>query len=287
MRVGYHTITWGGVVGDPVGVTSVKDLHYRVNGSMDRAITEIGSLGYEGIEMFDGNVADYADNPEELVALLEAAAVQLVGVYTGGNFIYDEILPEELSRVTRAAELAARFGATSLVVGGGARRASGTLEEDYKRLAAALDQVTDIAMAHGLEACYHPHLTTIVESPEDLELLMPHTRIGFCPDTAHLAAGGGDPAELIRRYPDRVRHVHLKDASLSPLEFRPLGAGEIDFADVLEALHETGYDGWLVVELDSYPGDPREAAAQSKTYLDRLLATTGPAATHPTTGESQ
>ncbi len=287
MRVGYHTITWGGVVGDPVGVTSVKDLHYRVNGPMDRAIAEIGSLGYDGIEMFDGNVADYADRPEELVALLEAAGVQLVGVYTGGNFIYDEILPEELSRVTRAAELAARFGATSLVVGGGARRASGTLEEDYKRLAAALDQVTDIATAHGLEACYHPHLTTIVESPEELDLLMPHTRIGFCPDTAHLAAGGGDPAELIRRYPDRVRHVHLKDARLSPLEFLPLGAGEIDLPGVLEALRETGYDGWLIVELDSYEGDPREAAAQSKTYLDRLLATSGPAATHLTTGESQ
>ena len=287
MRVGYHTITWGGVVGDPVGVTSVKDLHYRVNGPMELAIAEIGSLGYDGIEMFDGNVADYADRPEELVALLEAAHVQLVGVYTGGNFIYDEILPEELSRVTRAAELAARFGATSLVVGGGARRASGTLGEDYKRLAAALDQVTDIATAHGLEACYHPHLTTIVESPEELDLLMPHTRIGFCPDTAHLAAGGGDPAELIRRYPDRVRHVHLKDARFSPLEFLPLGAGEIDFAGVLDALRETGYDGWLIVELDSYDGDPREAAAQSKTYLENLLAKTRPADTHLTTGESQ
>ena len=287
MRVGYHTITWGGVVGDPVGVTSVKDLHYRVNGPMDRAIAEIGSLGYDGIEMFDGNVADYAERPEELVALLEAAEVQLVGVYTGGNFIYDEILPEELSRVTRAAELAARFGATHLVVGGGARRASGTRVEDYRRLAAALDQVTDIATAHGLEACYHPHLTTIVESPEELDLLMPHTRIGFCPDTAHLAAGGGDPAELIRRYPDRVRHVHLKDARLAPLEFLPLGAGEIDFAGVLEALRETGYDGWLIVELDSYNGDPRDAAAQSKTYLDALLAKTDHPATHHTTGESQ
>ncbi len=287
MRVGYHTITWGGVVGDPVGVTSVKDLHYRVNGPMDRAITEIGSLGYDGIEMFDGNVADFAERPDELRALLESAGVQLVGVYTGGNFIYDEILPEELSRVRRAAELAARFGASSLIVGGGARRASGTLDEDYKRLAAALDQVTDIASAHGLEACYHPHLTTIVESPEELDLLMPHTRIGFCPDSAHLAAGGGDPAELIRRYPDRVRHVHLKDARLSPLEFLPLGAGEVDVAAVLDALVEVGYDGWLVVELDSYDGDPRDAAAQSKTYLDRLLATNGPAATHLTTGESR
>ncbi len=38
---------------------------------------------------------------------------------------------------------------------------------------------------------------------------MPNTRIGLCPDTAHRAAGGGDPAAVIHRYRDRPRHVHL------------------------------------------------------------------------------
>ena len=76
MRFGYHTITWGGVVGDPTGVTSVKDLFYRVNGSMERAVLEIASLGYEGVEMFDGNVHDFADRPEELSALLATAGVE-------------------------------------------------------------------------------------------------------------------------------------------------------------------------------------------------------------------
>lgn len=287
MRLGYHTITWGGVVGDPVGVTSVKDLFYRVNGPMDRAIAEIGSLGYEGVEMFDGNVADYATRPQELTTMLEDAGVELVSVYTGGNFIYDEILPDELHRVTRAAELAQEFGAANLVVGGGARRASGTQDEDFERLGAALDAVTDIADAHGLAACYHPHLTTIVESPEELDRLMALTRIGFCPDTAHLAAGGGDPAALIRRYPDRLRHVHLKDLRPDPLEFLPLGVGQIDFADVRDALVESGYDGWLVVELDSYDGDPRDAAAHSKTFLDQLLATPGAADIRHHPGESR
>jgi inosose dehydratase len=271
MRVGYHTITWGGVVGDPVGVTSVKDLFYRANGSMSRAVADIASAGYAGVEMFDGNVNDFADRPAELTGLLADAGVELVSVYTGGNFVYDEILPDELHRVRRAASLAATFGATNLVVGGGARRAAGTTDEDYARLAAALDQVTDIAAEHGLGACYHPHLTTIVETPDELDRLMPHTRIGFCPDTAHLAAGGGDPAALIRRYPDRVRHVHLKDVRLDPLQFVPLGEGELDFAVVLDAVRDIGYDGWLIVELDSYDGEPREAAVKSKAHLDALL----------------
>lgn len=272
MRFGYHTITWGGVVGDPVGVTSVKDLYYRVNGPMGQALADIGSLGFAGVEMFDGNVADYADRPTELFSLLADHGVELAGVYTGGNFIYDEILPDELSRVNRAAELAKQFGATNLVVGGGARRASGTLDDDYARLAAALDQVTLIAEKHGLSACYHPHLTTIVESPEELDRLLPQTRIGFCPDTAHLAAGGGDPAALIRRYPDRIRHVHLKDVRLDPLKFLPLGQGNINFTEVRDALRECGYDGWVIVELDAYEGDPREAASVSKAFLEDLFA---------------
>lgn len=272
MRLGYCTITWGGVVGDATGVTSVKDLFYRTNGSMETAVRDISAAGYEGLEMFDGNVVQYADRPDEFRQLLADAKVELVSVYTGANFIYADILPDELHRITRAAELAAQFGAERLVVGGGARRAAGTSEDDYLRLGASLDLVTDIAEGFGLTASYHPHLTTIVENPDEISKIMDLTRIGFCPDTAHLAAGGGDPAAVIRAHSDRIRHVHLKDFRPEPFQFLPLGEGDLDFPDIIRAVQESGYDSWLLVELDSYDGDPRRAAEISKTYLDRLLA---------------
>jgi inosose dehydratase len=272
MRLGYHSITWGGVTGDATGVTSAKDLVYRVPGSMHRALRDIAAAGYQGVEMFDGNVADFADDPAALRGLLAETGLSLVGVYTGANFVYPDLLPDELHRVRRAAALAATFGAEQLVVGGGARRAAGTPESDYDRLGEALDTVTGIAEEHDLSACYHPHLTTIVESPDEVEKIMSRSRIGFCPDTAHLAAGGGDPVALIRRYPDRIRHVHLKDLRREPFSFLPLGHGEIDFTDVLAAVGEVGYDGWLVVELDSYDGDPAEAARISRAYLGKALS---------------
>jgi inosose dehydratase len=239
---------------------------------MHRALRDIAAAGYAGVEMFDGNVSDFADDPAELRDLLAETELTLVSVYAGANFVYSEILPDELHRVRRAAELAATFGAEQLVVGGGARRAAGTPERDYDRLGEALDQVMEIAEEHGLSACYHPHLTTIVESPDEVEKIMSRSRIGFCPDTAHLAAGGGDPAALIRRYPDRVRHVHLKDLDRATTTFLPLGQGDIDFTDVLAAVEEVGYDSWLLVELDTYDGDPAEAARISKAFLDKALA---------------
>jgi inosose dehydratase len=271
MKLGYCSITWGGVVGHAQGVTSVKDLFYLTHGSMDDAVRDIASVGYEGVEMFDGNLAEYSDKPQELHELLSSSGVSLTSVYTGANFIYADILPDEMHRIHRAAELAATFGAERLVVGGGARRAAGTNEEDYRRLGEALDSVTDIAESFGLSASYHPHLSTIVESPDELDKLMPLTRIGFCPDTAHLAAGGADPAAVIRKYPDRIRHVHHKDLQKEPFNFLPLGEGELDFPDIIAAIRESGYDSWLMVELDGYNGDPREAAAISKKYLEKLL----------------
>lgn len=271
MKLGYHSITWGGVVGDASGVTSVKDLFYRAAGSMTTAVEQIGAAGYAGTEMFDGNLASFEGRRTELRDALDAAGVELVSVYTGANFIYAEALPDELHRITRAAELARAFGADRLVVGGGARRAAGTTSEDYRRLGAALDEVTAIADRFGLAASYHPHLSTIVETPRELERIMEVSSIPLCPDTAHLAAGGGDPAAIIREYGDRVRQVHLKDFRPQPSTFLPLGAGELDFPDILSALREVGYDDWLMVELDYFDGDPAEAARISRTYLEGLL----------------
>ncbi|WP_298455929.1 sugar phosphate isomerase/epimerase [uncultured Cellulomonas sp.] len=272
MRIAHHTITWGGVVGHPAGVTSVKDLYYLSNGSIVDAVREIGAAGYEGTEVFDGNLAAIADDPQPFLDALASAGVELVSVYSGANFVYADALPDEMARLRRACELARQFGASRLVVGGGARRAEGTPDEDYDRLGAALDRVCDLAAEHGLEASYHPHLSTIVESPAELERLMAVTRIGFCPDTAHLAAGGGDPATLIRRYPERLAHVHLKDIDLATGTFLPLGQGDLDLDDVVRAVVETGYDSWLVVELDSTDGAPRDAAAVSHAHLTELLS---------------
>jgi inosose dehydratase len=272
MKLGYPTITWGGVVGTAGGVTSVKDLFYQVAGSTADALRDISAVGYTGTEVFDGNLLEFADEPHRLTDLLEEYGLTLVSVYTGANFVFDEIVGEEFAKIEQAASMAARFGAERLVVGGGAQRVNGPADGDFERLAAGLDRCDGIARAAGLTASYHPHLGTLVETPEALAIVMDLSGIAFCPDTAHLAAGGGNPAELIRRYGERLAHVHLKDWNSSTRRFLPLGEGELDFPDILRAVREAGYDDWLMVELDYYDGHPKEAAEISLRYLETLLA---------------
>jgi inosose dehydratase len=272
MRLACATITWGGVVGHPVGVTSIKDLFYLAHGSTETAVREIGAAGYAGIEIFDGGLRAYADRPDAFRRLLDEAGVVLAGVYSGANFVYPDILEDELWRIGEAARLAALFGAEVLTVGGGAKRVRGTTDADYDRLAAGLDRVVEIAAAHGLRAAYHPHLTTIVEDAAQVDRILGASRIGFCPDTGHLAAAGADPVDLISRHIERITHVHLKDFVPDPFGFTPLGRGTVDIPGVIAVLRAAGYPHWATVELDEHDGSPADAARESLAYLRPLLA---------------
>ena len=263
-KLAYHANCWGALGGNAVGVTSITQLSYRTFGDMDRALSDIAAAGYEGVELFDGNLLEYS--AVALRKLLADTGLVLTATYSGGNFIFDDILPEELARVTRAADRAAELDAPHLVVGGGAKRFDGTRDADYHKLGAALDRVKSLADARGLRAHYHPHLSTIVEGPDEVRKIFALTAIDFCPDTAHLAAGGGDPAAMIREHSARISYVHLKGFQKEPFAFMPLDRGDVPTDPIIAALRETAFEGWICTELDAWP-DPAEGARISMDYL--------------------
>lgn len=268
-KLAYHANCWGALGGNAVGVTSITQLSYLTFGAMDRALADIAAAGYQGVELFDGNLL--GATAAEMRRLLADNGLALVATYAGGNFIFDDILPEELARVIRVADRAAELGAPHLVVGGGAKRFDGVRETDYHKLGGALDRVKALADARGLRAHYHPHLSTIVEGPDEVAKIFDLTAIDFCPDTAHLAAAGGDPAQLIRDHAARISYVHLKGFQREPFAFTPIDRGDVPTGPILQAMRDVGFAGWVCTELDSWD-DPAEGARISKDYLNRAMA---------------
>jgi inosose dehydratase len=130
VRLGHQANSWGGVVGHPVGVTSIKDLFYLTPGDTLATLRAVAAAGYAGVEVFDGNLAEFADDPGRLRAALDESELSLIGVYSGANMVFREILREELWRVRRACEWASGLGAEHLVVGGGAQRVEPPGDED-------------------------------------------------------------------------------------------------------------------------------------------------------------
>jgi inosose dehydratase len=269
MKVGYMTNAWGDVVGHCAGVGSVKDLYYLSTKPDEEAVKVIAETGFEYIEIFDGNLMEYAEDKKTFTDMMKKSNVKLFAVYTAANFIFDEILEEEFFKLEKVVKLAKELGAKHIVVGGGAIRSDGVKEEDYSKLAVALDKFDDMAKENGLVASYHPHLGTCVQAPDQLDKLMALTKIALCPDCAHVNAGGGDAVEVVRKYKDRIKYLHLKDYKDSA--FLPLGLGEIDFKEILSILSSNVIPVDYTVEVDGYPGDSKEAAKVCYDYLKNII----------------
>jgi len=265
MGFGHQTNTWGGVVGHPVGVTSIKDLYYLTHGSDERALRDIAAAGYDGFEIFDGNLQRYVDDPAPFERVVRETGLTLIAVYSGANFIYADCLGDEFARLEQAARLGQRFGASYHVVSGGAIRADGARDSDYEALARGLDRLTALSARYGLQSMFHPHSGTIVETTEQIHRLFRLTDIRLCPDTGHLLEAGADPADIIRSYRDRVSYVHFKDYRDGL--FVPLGEGRVNVRAVVEALGGSPGGGWWTVELNETEKDKRVIAAESLGFL--------------------
>lgn len=77
-------------------------------------------------------------------------------------------------------------------------------------------------------------------------------RLGLSVDTGYLYYQRIQLSEILLAAPERLFHVHLRDA-LRNQPHRPFGAGEVRFPAVLRALRQHGYTGALSLRL----GDPR------------------------------
>ena len=71
---------------------------------------------------------------------------------------------------------------------------------------------------------------------------------------------------MIREHAARISYVHLKGFQANPFAFTPLDRGDVPTGPILQALRDTGYEGWICTELDAWD-DPAEGARLSMDYL--------------------
>ena len=100
---------------------------------------------------------------------------------------------------------------------------------------------------------------------------------------------GVDPKFLIRDFPDRIYHVHMKDAAVNPdcrsgllgshlafgdlrraWNFRSLGHGSVNFEEIIRELNAIGYDGPLSVEWEDNGMEREFGAREACEFVKRI-----------------
>lgn len=152
-----------------------------------------------------------------------------------------------------------------------------------------LEVCQDAGVRYALEV--HPGQVAfdLYSAEMTLDALDGREEFGFLFDPSHLHWQGVDPVEFLRRFPDRIFHVHIKDIMLTlngragvlcsylpygdvrrGWEFRSPGRGGIEWEAIIRTLNAIGYQGALTVEW-SDPGMDREFGAEEAcNFVKRL-----------------
>ena len=138
--------------------------------------------------------------------------------------------------------------------------------------------------ACGVRFALEVHPTEIAfdlyTSQRALEAIGHRPAFGFNFDPSHLLWQGVNPAEFLRAFPDRIYHVHIKDAKVTldgrtgilsshinfgqphrGWDFRSPGHGDVNYEEVIRELNRCGYEGPLSVEWED-SGMNREFGAR-------------------------
>lgn len=174
------------------------------------------------------------------------------------------------------------------------------ISDGFKLLAERFNPILDVFDECGVRFGLEVHPTEIAfdlySAEMALDALDRRPAFGFNYDPSHLIWQFVDPVAFIRAFPDRIYHVHVKDAARTldgktgilgshlnfgdprrGWDFRSPGRGEVDFDAIARALNQIGYDGPLSVEWED-PGMDREyGAAEAARFVKEKMGFTAPA----------
>lgn len=145
--------------------------------------------------------------------------------------------------------------------------------EDWKRMAVAFNEAGKRVKEAGFKFAYHNHTEgmKMVDNIVPFHVLLAETDpdlVGYELDVHWAYAGGSDATDLISRYPNRFRMLHVKDSTGAP-DFKQadVGAGTYPWSRVLAAATQAGVEHYFV-EHDS----PADAMVFAKTSFDYITA---------------
>ena len=165
-------------------------------------------------------------------------------------------------------------------------------EEEWKLLADGLNKLGKIAKDKGMTLTFHHHMGTVVQTEEEIDKFMELTDpelVFLLFESGHLSFAGINPEKVLKKYVNRVKHVHLKDIRKEMVEksraerwsflkgvregvFTVPGDGDVDFAPIFSILEEADYEGWVVVEAEQDPAkaNPLEYAIKARKYIRKV-----------------
>ncbi|HOX38552.1 MAG TPA: sugar phosphate isomerase/epimerase family protein [Candidatus Brocadiia bacterium] len=168
-----------------------------------------------------------------------------------------------------------------------------TIDDAFAKLAKVWNPILDVFGQCGVKFALEVHPTEIAfdlySAKRAVEVLDGRPEFGFNFDPSHLQWQGVHPAKFIDEFPDRIYHMHVKDAAVTldgksgilsshlafgdgrrGWDFRSPGHGDVDFEAIIRSLNRANYQGPLSVEWEDSGMDREHGAAEALEFVKSI-----------------
>ena len=253
-----------------------------------RTCDHIAATGYEGVEIAPFTLKDdprdiTEEEASDYAAMAKVAGLEVVGLHwllVKPAWLHltttDQLLRKDTVNFGKhLARLCTSMGGKIMVWGSPKQRdldPSWAYEEAAKRAADTLHQIAEVAAEGGVTIAMEPlarsETNFLNTSAETIKLI---ERVGHPAVRLHLDVKAMSDEE--KPIPDIIRdsaahtvHFHANDPNL-----RGPGMGDADYPPIVAALKQTGYDGYVSVEVFDYTPDPETIATESLGFLKSVF----------------
>ncbi|HUT71999.1 MAG TPA: sugar phosphate isomerase/epimerase family protein [Desulfatiglandales bacterium] len=243
----------------------------------------LSGLGFDYLELaMDPPQAHYRVIREKKVELLKALDRHTMHVvchlptFVSTADLTDRLRETSLAEVLDSLETAAELKPLKVVLHPSTVRGLGVfvMEQVKEYLLKSLELIVEKADHLGLCLCIEnmfPQYYSLVNAEDFVEVFERFPTLRLTLDTGHgqiESAGRKRTVEFIERFADRLYHVHASDNLGKADDHLPIGAGVIDFQEVVKALKASGYDETVTFEVFSRD---RDYLRLSKTKWEALF----------------
>jgi sugar phosphate isomerase/epimerase len=243
---------------------------YSVRGECSRdlraTLDTVAEMGYEGVEPwgYDGlDTAWLKNDGLDLRRMLDTTNLFCCGMHVTPQAV-------EGDRLSRTVGLSAILANVCIIVAADSARMSSLAGID--ELASILNRAAERVARHGMLVGYHAHgfdfarVGGKVAWYELFGKLEPEVVMQL--DNGNCASGGGDPLDVLRKFPGRARTVHLKEHG-GP-KGAVIGEGAMDWAETFRLCETEHATEWYIVEEGGPEGLGYDVCRRSREALRRM-----------------
>lgn len=246
---------------------------YSVMGAMQKdpvtSIERLAGMGYRACELvqWGGDPKVFGMAAPDFKALCDKNNIEIISTHSS---IQEEPGKEDeiMNRWRKLFEIQKACGGKYFVIP--SYKVDYTVA-DVQRMCDYFNRVGKLAAEYGLKLGYHNHSGEYktLEGTNDVmwEYLVEHTDpkyVFFELDVYWCTKGGKDPVAYLKKYPNRIQMLHVKD------EFVIGESGDIDFQAIFNQFYKNGMQDY-VVEIEMTPEVREKAKADNDAAMDMMF----------------